>query len=237
MVASPHNALYYWNCCAVDENGNIVNGIDNFVSETHRIRINHYFTKSLEEWIKKQQKGKADVAGLRPLEEFEWRDKNDIYDDLVLRYREMMKSQPSAERRIPTPDIFSLLCYFLQEFQAHPEAEYYEGSIEQILCFWNLCAKARQEKKGLLYAELLEQVLLQACNNVLGAKTVIPAQIELLLSVWKEIGQESSLVKKYLRTNLTTVLQGFMGIFRESGDLESERYFTDLLLKFLESDT
>lgn len=71
------------------------------------------------------------------------------------------------------------------------------------------------------------------CNYALGAPQIIPAQIELLSSMWKQIGKNPGTVQKKLRANLITALRGMIEIFREQGDLQSERYFSDLLLEFL----
>ena len=232
-VVSPHYPAYCWNCWAVDENGNRVDGVDNFVPATHRIRVNHYFTKSRAEWLAKQQKGKADVAGLRPVEEFEWRDRNDVFDDTIVKYFEWLKMNPAPKRKAPEQKVFTLLNYFLQELDEHREKDYYQGEIERLLCFWQVGAKERQSGGDGLFADLLEQTLLEMCSNALGAARIVPAQAELLLSVWEGFGQNPTAAKKQLRANLITVLKGFIEVFRSRGDQASERYFTDALQEFL----
>ena len=207
--------------------------MDNFVSETHRIRVNHYFTKSLGEWLEKQQKGKADVPGLRPVEEFEWRDRNDVYDDRIVKYFEWMKANPSPEREAPEYDVFSLLHYFLQEMREHREEECYQGEIERLLCYRQIGMEEIRCGKEVFFAELLEQTLLQMCNAALGAPRIVPAQIELLLGIWEQIGQNPNAIKRKLGANLITVLRGFIEIFQEQEDPSSERYFADLLRNFL----
>lgn len=51
-----------------------------------RLRINHYFTKSKEDYIKKMIRGKADRSDKRGMDEFYRYDVNDIYDDSILYY-------------------------------------------------------------------------------------------------------------------------------------------------------
>ena len=46
-----------------------------------KIRINHYFTKSKEEFMKKRDRGLADNTGKRSMEEFKIHDKNDVFDN------------------------------------------------------------------------------------------------------------------------------------------------------------
>ena len=52
------------------------------------VRINHYFTKSREEFLKKCARGMADKPGRRNLDNFEAFDKNDIYDDCMVKFVE-----------------------------------------------------------------------------------------------------------------------------------------------------
>ena len=51
-----------------------------------RIRINHYFTKSKEEFLQKRARGKADGNSIRSISEFKEHDKNDVYDSSMKRY-------------------------------------------------------------------------------------------------------------------------------------------------------
>ena len=79
----------------IDELGKRVDGWSNPRSgNTKRIRINHYFTKSKEEWIERRSHGKADTADKndkRTLDEFYEHDKNDVYDDILLKYSKELK--------------------------------------------------------------------------------------------------------------------------------------------------
>ena len=59
------------------------------------IRINHYFTKSYDEWMIRRSRPKADykdVNAKRTIEEFYEHDNNDIYDDGMLEYSIKLKS-------------------------------------------------------------------------------------------------------------------------------------------------
>lgn len=80
----------------IDELGKRVDGWSNPRSEnTKRIRINHYFTKSKEEWIERRSHGKADTVDKndkRTLDEFYEHDENDVYDDILLKYSKQLKS-------------------------------------------------------------------------------------------------------------------------------------------------
>lgn len=89
-----HFPTYLMGFYSVDENGNKVNGWSNEITEINKIRINHYFTKSKEEWIVRRSMGKADYkdrSQIRTLQEFEEHDNNDIYDNGMLFYVDKMK--------------------------------------------------------------------------------------------------------------------------------------------------
>lgn len=61
----------------------------NACKDTKWIRINHYFTKSKEEWIKRRSQGQADRKDkddVRTIDEFYEHDHNQVYDPIILRY-------------------------------------------------------------------------------------------------------------------------------------------------------
>jgi hypothetical protein len=56
--------------------------------------VNHYFTKSKEEWIARRKLGKCDhkdEKDVRPIEEFYRHDNNDILDDSMRRYTALFR--------------------------------------------------------------------------------------------------------------------------------------------------
>lgn len=91
-----HYPTYIYGKYSIDENGNRVRGWLNNVEKTYKIRINHYFTKSKEEWIQRRSLGKADSKQKektkRTIEEFYQYDNNDIYDDSMLFYANKIKN-------------------------------------------------------------------------------------------------------------------------------------------------
>lgn len=91
-----HYPHYYLGFHNIDESGKIVLGWSNPCDKTRFIRINHYFTKSQEEWISRRSKGKADTSDLmdvRSIKEFHEHDNNEVYDDIMLRYVDMLKGE------------------------------------------------------------------------------------------------------------------------------------------------
>ena len=80
----PHYPEYMLGGFSVDENGRRAKGGRNPGPEPVRIRVNHYFTKSEEEWIERRKLGKADKKDekdVRTIDEFYRHDNNDVFDD------------------------------------------------------------------------------------------------------------------------------------------------------------
>ncbi len=65
--------------------------------------VNHYFTKSKEEWIKRRALGKADVNEKRPLTEFYWEGLNDIYDDGIVHLQSRLKHEMRIKSDVMCP--------------------------------------------------------------------------------------------------------------------------------------
>lgn len=91
-----HYPTYYRGFFNINEDGKRLDGWSNSCGDTKMIRINHYFTKSKEEWIERRSRGKADTTNdldKRTLEEFYEHDHNDVYDPIMLRYVEKLKEK------------------------------------------------------------------------------------------------------------------------------------------------
>lgn len=83
----PHCVLFGFFHHSIDEDGKIVKGPFNDFNHTPRlIRINHYFCKSKEEWIERRSQGTVIDDSFRTMDEFNERNRNDIFDDIALRF-------------------------------------------------------------------------------------------------------------------------------------------------------
>lgn len=88
LILNPHFVKYYENKCSINENGEIIPSFFSEPCTTNKIGINHYFTKSKEEYIRKKQRGKADsIFTEYDMQLFESHNKNDVFDDGILEYR------------------------------------------------------------------------------------------------------------------------------------------------------
>lgn len=86
-----HYPVYKYGAISVNENGQeIVGKFDNQKSCT-QLRINHYFTKSEEEFRAKVEKGTASKFSPRSADNFAHWDRNEIYDATISRYSERIR--------------------------------------------------------------------------------------------------------------------------------------------------
>lgn len=108
-VVSPSKALAL--CCAhypiykrryigINEKGDVFDA--NYVC-ADQIRINHYYSKSKEDWIEKVEKGRPDIPRKRDMDEFDIEDKkrNAVFDDRILKvlaqYKKNIINEDSGE--------------------------------------------------------------------------------------------------------------------------------------------
>ena len=119
-MSDPHCANYLNGFNAVNGNGVNIRGGVNYPVVTDKIVINHYIIKSREEFLLKKKKGRAD--GNENLYEkfFSANDRNEIFDDGILKYRAARAEKfsfESDEQRINrvTNSLFQTLTQSLSE--------------------------------------------------------------------------------------------------------------------------
>lgn len=92
---SPHFSLYKLGgvCCSTDNKRLYAWFADH--DKYTRLRLNHYYCKSKEEYLKKRQRGLADRLGEydATMQKFYKNDLNDVYDDSMLVYARQLKKK------------------------------------------------------------------------------------------------------------------------------------------------
>lgn len=91
-VSNPHYCFYLNRNKCYNNNGKIIYGALNS-DINNEIRINHYFTKSKEEFLAKRARGMADQNGIRNYNDFIIHDKNEVYDDCMLKYVKFLEAK------------------------------------------------------------------------------------------------------------------------------------------------
>lgn len=89
----PHYPVFKYGFWNVNFDGDRVDGAYNKIFEYKGVRINHYFTKSKEQWIQRRSMGKADGGpnDKRTIEEFYHHDKNEVIDLTAFYYLDEVK--------------------------------------------------------------------------------------------------------------------------------------------------
>ena len=88
----PHYPVYKWGNYCISIDGKRIPQWRNEITDYTGLRINHYFTKSKEQWIIRRLMGTSDGSSNRTLEEFYNHNNNDIKDLSALYYREQILS-------------------------------------------------------------------------------------------------------------------------------------------------
>ena len=87
---NPHYPIYFPLFYSISEKNKRVRKWKNHDDHIDEIQLNHYFTKSKEEWITRRSVARADTGTKRQMEEFYKHDNNDIYDEGMLYYAELL---------------------------------------------------------------------------------------------------------------------------------------------------
>lgn len=82
----PHYPEYKQGCYGINSEGKIIPYWCNEISEYTGIRLNHYYCKSWEEYVKRCALGRADIPGIKPVEQFYKDDRNEVLDESMLSY-------------------------------------------------------------------------------------------------------------------------------------------------------
>ena len=87
----PHYPKYKPGFYCIDFNGEIIPYWRNEISEYIGIRLNHYYCKSKEEYVKRISLGRSDMPGIKPMDNFYKDDRNEVQDDVMLSYSSDVK--------------------------------------------------------------------------------------------------------------------------------------------------
>lgn len=90
-----HNFIAGW---TIDNNGKKLGHIDqtNNPPAYNKLRLNHYYTKSYDEYIARLNRGSAtkqSTQSYRGVEKFKYYDRNEVYDDVMDRFIEKLKNE------------------------------------------------------------------------------------------------------------------------------------------------
>ena len=98
---NPHDAHYFAGNYPVNENGEVTIGMDKLAT-TNKIVLNHYCVKSKEEFVKRKMNPNSNpdvVSSSREMDYFVSHDRNDVFDDEILKYRNACINTLVSERK------------------------------------------------------------------------------------------------------------------------------------------
>ena len=208
---SPHYAYYFQDFYSINSNGAKTLYIAGYPIATDKIVINHYFTKSKEEYaLKKMPKGSC-VMNNNPysMKDFFDYDRNEIFDDGILKYRaarEKNFSFESDEQRISR-----VINSLVRTLTQNPPTE---SKLETFLTC-RAVAEKFQIKIGDTFAE---EIALAWIHKTLSRDVDLTfADLQLLIDVLPEIlSRPFPLTKKILQIFLSRGLPAMLTAMKNS---------------------
>lgn len=94
MYHHPHYPIYRLRYDAYNHSGGIVSMNESYISKYAGLQINHYFTKSKGQWIRRRKMGQC-MTGIdkpRPIDDFYRHDHNDVLDNSASVYVDEVKN-------------------------------------------------------------------------------------------------------------------------------------------------
>ena len=171
-IENPHYAKYFEGKYALNPNGDkqaIVLEYSrpyafNKPVACDRIVINHYHTKSHEEYKIKRKRGKNSVSNNPyPDKQFKSHDRNDEFDDGILKYRdERAKVYQPPKPRSDSELLKALERNLSPTLQEDTSQEFYAGKIETFLTCRAVAAYLKTRLKDTAQTKLFEEAALKA---------------------------------------------------------------------------
>ena len=182
-----HCAIYMFGTFCCDENFNVVLEYKNPANTCEKIQMNHYFTKSIEEYTQKISRGRADNGSIRQAQTQLNSILNEVHDQNLRDYYRMLKQQPlplvknHSEQKI-LENVEKMLDPFLN---SDLPDEVFHGHMTKFLTCFSLIEKTSLlSKKDQSDMKILVLNYLQ--KSITNAK-LKPHDWLLLSTAWREI--------------------------------------------------
>lgn len=91
VFKQPHYPIYKKGFYNINTNGDIIPEWYSKINNYCMLKLNHYFTKSKEEWIARHSKGHSCMGATRTLDDFNAHDNNDILDEIAITLLDKIK--------------------------------------------------------------------------------------------------------------------------------------------------
>ena len=189
FIYSAHYPVYFESRYSINENGGVATWC-NIPPTAEKIVTNHYNTKSQEEYKIKHNRGRADILDKDIYyleEEFKNFDRNEIFDDGILKYR----NKRAKNFRLPDNShaderLFDALAKNLSPtLLPNTPQEFYAGKMETFLTCRAVSAYLQKKLTDATPAKFFEEAALVAILKSLKSMTFADAR--LLLSELPEL--------------------------------------------------
>ena len=157
-----------------------------------RVQINHYMTKSQEEFLKKKSRGQADNLGKYTDTQFDTDDRNEIEDTSLRDFRRELIKLPRRESyhgfEIQLENLITMLipsAEFFDGMNLNQRENFFEGQLEKfITCFYLSHTIPNLDKD---FRKMLEKLSLKSILECLNSNEIFPADCLLLLDCLPKI--------------------------------------------------
>ena len=213
FIFIPHFAVYFEGNYAINENGGIVVGPFNEPATADKIVINHYHTKSREEYAKKVERGNADHVDNRySMKNFDINLNNDEYDDGISKYRNeraknfRLPDKSRADERL----LNALMKNLSPTILPKTPPEFYAGKMETFLTCRAVSAYLKSRITNTAQANFFEEASLIAIMKSIGQMSFADARF--LLSELPNLLRLPYPVVKELRNAVVQVIPNMMNV-------------------------
>ena len=239
VFVNPHFAVYFEGFINVNEEGKLVPLSTNKPPTVNKIVMNHYHTKSFEEYEKKVKRGNADhFVSNYDIKNFDDRDRNEVFDDSILAYREnrlKMWGEGTLGRQINYQRLYiALLQNLSQTFLQNVPPQFYQGKMETFLTCWKLAEYLREKVLDKNAGNFFAESALVAVYKTLQTNFSI-ADLRLLFNELPNLLTLNYSAIKNIRAACINILPQFMNIFRVHNawqDFTELEYLLNMLKTF-----
>ena len=213
----PHSPQYFETCQPINSNGDFIQGHFNNPPTVDKIVMNHYSTKSREEYIIKVRRGNADhYKSLLDEKNFTHDTGNEVFDDSILKYRAFRMTETGGKvgRPINYQQIYSALMWHLSPtFSKNVPPEIFAGKMETFLTCRKIAEVLRERVLDETTGKFFEETALNAIHKTLSTAVTLP-DLRLLISELPKILQLDYPAVEEIRKTCINVIPQMMHLFR-----------------------
>lgn len=181
FIANPHFTVYFEGLFSVNENGGAVPNYRNDLASDKKIIINHYHTKSLEEYRIKRTRGIAThISGPNYSDaQFESHDRNEEFDDGILKYRDERAKiyQPPDKSHANERLLTAFTANLSPTLIPTTPPNFYAGKMETFLTCRAVAAYLKTKLEDDTLAKFFEEASLKAIMRSFGGMSLADARL------------------------------------------------------------